>query len=90
VAASDLMAVGALRALTAAGARIPEDVSIVGFDDLPVASLVRPELTTVRQDPARIGAAAADAVLERIAGAPGRRTTVPVELLVRASSQSPA
>lgn len=90
VAASDLMAVGATRALTAAGLRVPEAVSVIGFDDLPVASLVRPELTTVRQDPARIGAAAADAVLERIGGAPGGRTTVPVELMVRGSSQSPA
>lgn len=89
VAASDLMAVGATRALLAAGRRVPADVSIVGFDDLPLATLVRPELTTVRQDPERIGAAAADAVLERIGGEPGHRTTVPVELMVRASSQSP-
>ena len=89
VAASDLMAVGATRALVAAGLRVPEDVSVVGFDDLPLATLVRPELTTVRQDPARIGAAAADAVLERIEGEPANRTTVPVELVVRASSQSP-
>ena len=64
-------------------------MSVVGFDDLPLATLVRPELTTVRQDPERIGAAAADAVLERIGGEPGQRTTVPVELMVRASSQSP-
>jgi LacI family transcriptional regulator len=89
VAASDLMAVGATRALVAAGVRIPEEMAIVGFDDLPLATLVRPELTTVRQDAARIGAAAADAVLERIEGEPGNRTTVPVELIVRASSQSP-
>jgi LacI family transcriptional regulator len=89
VAASDLMAVGATRALLAAGLRVPEHVSVVGFDDLPLAALVQPALTTVRQDPGRIGAAAADAVLARIEGAPGRRTTVPVELMVRASSQSP-
>jgi LacI family transcriptional regulator len=89
VAASDLMAVGATRALLAAGLRVPEHVSVVGFDDLPLAALVRPALTTVRQDPGRIGAAAADAVLARIEGAPGTRTTVPVELMVRASSQSP-
>jgi LacI family transcriptional regulator len=89
VAASDLMAIGATRALTAAGIAVPEAISIVGFDDLPLASLVRPELTTVRQDPERIGAAAADAVLERIEGEPEHRTTVPVELMVRASSQSP-
>jgi LacI family transcriptional regulator len=89
VAASDLMAIGATRALTAAGIRVPEAISVVGFDDLPLASLVRPELTTVRQDPERIGTAAADAVLERIEGEPEHRTTVPVELMVRASSQSP-
>jgi LacI family transcriptional regulator, galactose operon repressor len=87
VAASDLMAIGATRALTAAGRRVPDDVSVVGFDDLPVAVLVRPELTTVRQDPMRIGAAAADALLARMEGnAAGRRTTIPVELMVRAST----
>jgi LacI family transcriptional regulator len=87
VAASDLMAIGVTRALTATGRRVPEDVSVIGFDDLPVAALVRPELTTVRQDPMRIGAAAADALLARMDGdAAGRRTTIPVELMVRAST----
>jgi DNA-binding LacI/PurR family transcriptional regulator len=87
VAASDLMAIGATRALVAMGRRVPEDVSVIGFDDLPIAALVRPELTTLRQDPMRIGAAAADALLARMDGdGAGRRTTIPVELMVRAST----
>jgi LacI family transcriptional regulator len=87
VAASDLMAIGATRALVATGRRVPDDVSVIGFDDLPVAALVQPELTTVRQDPMRIGAAAADALLACMDGdAAGRRTTVAVELMIRAST----
>jgi len=81
-----MMAIGATRAIAAAGLRVPEDVSVVGFDDLPLAALVQPELTTVRQDPARVGAAAAEALTTRIEGGAGRRTTIPVELMVRAST----
>ena len=87
VAASDLMAVGVTRAAAARGLRVPDDVSVVGFDDLPLAALVEPGLTTVRQDSGRIGAAAADALVARMQGAEGgRRTVIPVDLTVRAST----
>ena len=49
-AANDLMAFGALRALRAAGRRVPDDVAVVGFDDVPMAALADPPLTTLRQD----------------------------------------
>ena len=50
LAASDLIAIGAMRALQAAGKRIPEDVAVIGFDDIPAAGLASPPLTTVMQD----------------------------------------
>ena len=87
VAASDVMAIGVTRAAAAHGLRVPDDVSVVGFDDLPLAALVEPGLTTVRQDAGRIGAATADALLARMRGGAGRRrTVVPVGLTVRAST----
>ena len=55
-AASDIMAIGALRALREAGLRVPEDVAVVGFDDLPQAARTEPPLTTVRQPIYRLGA----------------------------------
>jgi LacI family transcriptional regulator len=86
-AASDLMAVGALQAVQEAGMRVPDDVAIVGFDDVQIAPLVQPPLTTIRQDKAGIGSAAAVALVRMIeepAAAPPV-VTVPVELVVRAS-----
>jgi LacI family transcriptional regulator len=91
VAAADLMAVGALQAAAARGLRVPEDVSIVGFDDIMLAAHLRPGLTTVRQDKAGLGAAAGRAVLahvgEQADGAPAEdTTTLPVELVVRGTT----
>lgn len=62
-AANDLMAAGAMRALCESGLRVPEDIAIVGFDDIPLASLLDPALTTVRVDIAAFGRRA----LERLA-----------------------
>jgi LacI family transcriptional regulator len=91
-AASDLMAIGAVRAVAQAGLRVPEDVSVVGFDDIQLASHVNPPLTTVRQDKLGLGAAAGDALVARIAGDPDRPPLrmLPVELVVRASTAPPA
>jgi DNA-binding LacI/PurR family transcriptional regulator len=90
VAASDAMAAGALSALAARGLRVPGDVSVVGFDDLPLATAVDPPLTTVRADPVALGAAAAHALVALIAdGDAPRRLSVPVELVVRESSGAP-
>jgi LacI family transcriptional regulator len=87
-AASDLMAVGALRAAAEAGRSVPGDVSVIGFDDIQIARLVQPALTTIRQDKAGLGTAAAEAVIRLIEGngAAPPVVTLPVELVVRAST----
>ncbi|MEL7536683.1 MAG: LacI family DNA-binding transcriptional regulator [Pseudomonadota bacterium] len=85
VAASDLMAIGAIKALQDAGRSIPDDVAVVGFDDIPAASYVTPALTTVHQDTIRAGAALVDTVLNAIRGEPiGARLLAPT-LVVRES-----
>ena len=92
VAAADLMAVGAMRAAAAAGLRVPDDVSVVGFDDILLAAHLQPGLTTLRQDKAGIGAAAASLLLARIAGdaeAPDE-AILPVELIVRGTTAAPS
>jgi LacI family transcriptional regulator len=91
VAASDLMAAGAARAAQERGIRIPTDLSLVGFDDIQLAALMQPALTTIRQDKAGLGVAAADALTQMIgdlATAPPV-VTLPVELVVRASTGAP-
>jgi LacI family transcriptional regulator len=90
VAASDLMVLGAMRAASEAGLSVPDDVSIVGFDDITVAAHVSPSITTVRQDKAGLGAAAGDALAACIAGADAPAiVTLPVELVVRESTAPP-
>jgi LacI family transcriptional regulator len=88
--ASDVVALGAIGALRQAGKRIPDDVSVVGFDDIPLAAYFHPPLTTVRLPAFELGQAAGRALLERIAEpiAP-RRTLLPTELIVRASTAPP-
>jgi LacI family transcriptional regulator len=89
-AASDIMALGAIRALREAGLRVPEDVAVVGFDDLPQAARAEPPLTTVRQPTYRLGATTVDSLLDLIkypASSP-RRIVLPTELVVRASCGS--
>lgn len=90
--ANDTMAVGALLALQDRGLRCPEDVAVVGFDDVPVAALVRPGLTTLRVDIAGVGRRALDRLvgLIRDADAPGAdgRETVRPTLVVRGSSRA--
>ncbi|WP_436532480.1 LacI family DNA-binding transcriptional regulator [Actinoplanes sp. HUAS TT8] len=86
-AAGDEMAVGALRAVHEAGLRVPEDVAIVGFDDIEVATLIPPGLTTVAQDKTGIGTAAAEAITAMLGGAATPPPTVlPTELIVRGSA----
>ncbi|HTP08994.1 MAG TPA: substrate-binding domain-containing protein, partial [Anaerolineae bacterium] len=89
-AASDMMAIGAMRALREAGRRVPEDVAVVGFDDLPQAARTEPPLTTVRQPVYRLGAMAVDSVLDLLEhhDSSPRRIVLPTELVVRASCGS--
>lgn len=85
-AASDLIALGALRALGEIGIAVPDAVAVVGFDDIPAAALARPSLTTVAQDYSRAGPLLVDALIRRINGeAPDNRILAP-RLVVRASA----
>jgi DNA-binding LacI/PurR family transcriptional regulator len=85
--ASDIVAFGALRALREAGRRVPADVSVVGFDDIPLARHFDPPLTTIRLPANALGAAAGRALIDRLAGRPtSERTLLPTELIVREST----
>ena len=89
--ANDQMALGALRALHESGRRIPQDVSVVGFDDIPEAPYFTPPLTTVRQDFNEMGRRGLRLLLDAIAMPDGPPTHLEVapELVVRASSGPP-
>ncbi len=85
-AASDLIAIGALRALAQAGLGVPDDVAVVGFDDLPAASLANPPLTTMAQDPRAAGRALVETLLAGLGGEPAESQVLPVRLVERRSS----
>ncbi|NHC15097.1 LacI family DNA-binding transcriptional regulator, partial [Motilibacter deserti] len=86
--ANDQMALGLLRAFREEGVRVPQDVLVVGFDDVPEAPYYSPPLTTVRQDFAQVGRRSIDLLLEQLTlGRPSdEHVVVPAELVVRASS----
>ncbi|MFC7642740.1 substrate-binding domain-containing protein [Streptosporangium lutulentum] len=84
--AGDLMAIGALHALHEAGRRVPEDVAVVGFDDIEAASYTMPPLTTVRTLRAGQAAAAVRLLLRQIDGGPASSTILPTELVIRKST----
>jgi DNA-binding LacI/PurR family transcriptional regulator len=89
-AASDQQAVGALNEAVDRGVRVPQDLSVVGFDDIPLARLWSPRLTTVAQPIAEIGARAVEMLLERRqhSGAP-RSDVLATQLQIRESAQGP-
>lgn len=91
VVQSDLMAVGAIGAATAAGLRVPDDLSVVGFDDVSMAPHMRPALTTIHQHKVQLGREAGAALLRRIDSSREQPATVtlPVELIVRDSTAPP-
>ena len=92
-AANDMMAVGCLFALSEAGLRVPQDVALGGFDDIPFVRYMSPPLTTVRVDIAALGRRALErlaTLIEEPQRAKGVSETLPVELVVRASCGSPA
>ncbi len=85
--ASDTMAMGALRALRSAGLSVPQDMAMVGFDDLPSSAISDPPLTTVRQPIRRVGAQAVEILLDSLTNNPSspRHIIMTTELVVRAS-----
>jgi len=85
VAASDLIAIGALRALQERGMDVPGSVSVVGFDDIPAASLSNPPLTTVMQDTRRAGEALVDTLLRLVQEEHAEGVVLPTRLVVRRS-----
>jgi LacI family transcriptional regulator len=89
-AASDMMALGAIRAAGDAGLNVPADLSVVGFDDIQLADHMNPPLTTLRQDKAGLGVAAGTALMRLIDGqqdAVQPSTVLPVELIRRGSTR---
>jgi LacI family transcriptional regulator len=88
-AANDMMAMGAMVAIREAGLNVPGDIAVAGFDDIPVARLLNPPLTTVAQFPEHLGRRAAEMLFERLTGTftgEGRRLEMPYELMLRSSA----
>ncbi len=85
VAASDIIALGAMRALSRAGVKVPEDVSVVGYDDVPIARHNRPALTTVSQDTAHAGRLLVSKLLNANGRLEIRSERMPTNLIVRES-----
>ncbi|MFB7268848.1 LacI family DNA-binding transcriptional regulator [Streptomyces sp. NPDC056244] len=85
---NDISAAGALRALRAAGRGVPDDIAVVGFDNLPMARHTEPPLTTVRQPAREMGETAASMLLGHLGGqsAPDEPAVLPTELIVRKSA----
>ncbi|MEV0318218.1 LacI family DNA-binding transcriptional regulator [Streptomyces sp. NPDC050658] len=90
-AANDQMALGLLRALNERGRKVPEDVSVIGFDDIPESGSFLPPLTTVHQDFAEVGRRCVEGVLRQVRQGSGERgtTLVPTRLVVRESTAPP-
>jgi DNA-binding LacI/PurR family transcriptional regulator len=86
LAMSDVLALGALKAADERGIRVPDDLSIVGYDDVPEAALSRPPLTTIAQPIVAKGRLAAQMIFD---GGPPRRVVLPVNLVVRGSTAPP-
>ncbi|UNK50114.1 LacI family transcriptional regulator [Lysobacter sp. S4-A87] len=88
-AANDMMALGCLFAFAQSGVRVPQDIALSGFDDIPLARYVHPSLTTMRVNIAELGARAARQLLARVAGETipdSNAIALPTELIVRESS----
>ncbi|MDR3373114.1 MAG: LacI family DNA-binding transcriptional regulator [Ancalomicrobiaceae bacterium] len=90
-AANDVSAFGAMTAIRQAGLRVPEDMSLIGFDDIPLAAQLHPALTTIRQPLPQMARAAVNLLLAMIAGieAPSPLITLPTQLVVRETTVRP-
>ena len=85
-AATDVIAISAIRAIIASGLSVPKDVAVVGYDDIAMAAYANPPLTTVRQDVQHGAKILVDLLLRRIEGEDTPSATMPAELIVRESS----
>ncbi|MET8397896.1 LacI family DNA-binding transcriptional regulator [Streptomyces sp900116325] len=85
----DILAAGACKAARRLGLRVPDDVSVTGFDDLALATAVEPELTTVRLPAEQVGERGMTALLAVLDGRPAEPGSLPVHLVVRGSSARP-
>jgi len=85
---SDLMAAGAMKAIKDKGLKIPRDISIVGYDDIPLSGFLNPALSTIRQDLGALGKLAVDILQEVIMGKQekARQITIPPEFILREST----
>jgi LacI family transcriptional regulator len=90
-ASNDVMAMGVMDAVRTKGLRVPDDISVIGFDDIPQASLIRPALTTIRQPLEKMGRVATQMLLELLSQPQKQigRIELPTELMVRDSCQAP-
>jgi LacI family transcriptional regulator len=84
-------AIGALAATREAGLRVPEDLSLLTYDDDPISDFLSPPLTGIRMPMHELGAAGVDALLDRLAGLPAADVTVdsPPQLVLRSSTAPP-
>lgn len=85
VAASDMIAIGAIRALNNAGLSVPKDISVIGYDDVPLAAYTNPALTTVRQDTAKAGRMMVSKLQRLIKGEKVKSSFLPTDLIIRES-----
>lgn len=83
---SDTLAIGAIKALRRAGRRVPDDIAVMGFDDLPLAAIFEPALTTIAQPSRGLGAAAARALLALLDGESPEHVVMPHQVVVRDSA----
>jgi LacI family repressor for deo operon, udp, cdd, tsx, nupC, and nupG len=90
ICASDMMALGAVRAVRERGLEVPTDVSVVGFDDSPLIAFTDPPLTTIRKPVHAMGQAAVNTLLEEVGGTPAPHSEFVFmpELVVRGSTAS--
>lgn len=94
VCANDLIAIGAISALRRHGLSCPENISVTGYNDMPLADRLLPPLTTIRVEQHKAGYAAAELLLEALSSQPGERVArhlvLPVEMIIRGSTQAVA